>query len=93
MKNSSNRNYCEEFQTYISDQQNVSLNFRSSNAVEYNNPFHLDSLKEAINKLHATATGPDEIHYPMLKYLPPESLQALFYIFNDIWEAGKFPKS
>ena len=93
MKNSSNRNYCEKFQTYMYDQQKFNLNFKSSNTEEYNNPFNLVELKEAINKSHDTATGPDDMHYQMLKHLPPKSLQALLDIFNDIWETGKFPES
>ena len=75
------------------DQQKFNLNFKSSNTEEYNNPFNLVELKEAINKSHDTATGPDEVHYQMLKHLPPKSLQALLDIFNDIWETGKFPES
>ena len=81
MKNSSNRNYCEKFPTYMRDQQKINLNFKSSNTEEYNNPFNLVELKEAINKSQ------------MLKHLPPKSLQALLDIFNDIWETGKFPES
>ena len=75
------------------DQQKFNLNFKSSNTEEYNNPFNLVELKEAINKSHDTATGPDEVHYQMLKHLPSKSLQALLDIFNDIWETGKFPES
>ena len=93
MKNSSNRNYCEKFQTYKYDQQKFNLNFKSSNTEEYNNPFNLVELKEAINKSHDTAIGPDEMNYQMLKHLHPKSLQALLDIFNDIWETGKFPES
>ena len=93
MKNSSNRNHCEKFQTYMSDQQKINLNFISSNTEEYNNPFNLVELKEAINKSHDTASGPDEVHYQMLKHLPPKSLQAFLDIFNDIWETGQFPES
>ena len=93
MKDSSNRNYCEKIQTYMSDQQKINLNFKSSNTEEYNNPFNLVELKEAINKSHDTATGPDEVHYQMLKDLSLKSLQALLDIFNDSWEAGKIPES
>ena len=75
------------------DQQKINFNFKSSNTEEYNNPFNLFELKEAINKSHDTAIGPDEMHYQMLKHLPPKSLQALLDIFNDIWETGKFPES
>ena len=65
--------------------------YKSSNNEEYNSPFNLDELKEAISKSHDTATGPDEIHYQMLKHLPPRSLEALLDIFNDMWKTGKFP--
>ena len=61
--------------------------------IEYNNPFNLDELKDAISKSHDTATGPDEIHYQMLKHLPLKSLQTLLEIFNYMWETGKFPES
>ena len=47
----------------------------------------------AISKAHDTATGPHEVHYQMLKHLPPKSLQALLDIFNDMWETGTFPES
>ena len=88
-KNSSNSNYPKEFQNYQKYQEKIKLNFKSSNNEEYNNPFNLDELKDAINKSHDTATGPDEIHYQMLKHLPPKSLKTLLAIFNDIWETGK----
>ena len=39
-----------------------------------------------------SATGPDEIHYQMLKHLPESSLQALLGIFNHIWTTGDFPE-
>ena len=35
--------------------------------------FNLDELVEAIQLSHNSATGPDEIHYQMLKHLPLES--------------------
>ena len=91
--NSANRNYSKEFQNYQKQQEKIKLNFKSSNNEEYNNPFNLDELKDAINKSHDTATGPDEIHYQMLKHLPLKSLQTLLDIFNNMWETGKFPES
>ena len=91
--NSSTSHYSEEFQKYKKQQEKTKLNFKSSNNEEYNTPFNLDELKDAISKAHDTATGPDEVHYQMLKHLPPKSLQALLDIFNDMWETGKFPES
>ena len=92
-RNSSSRNCSEAFKNLKTHQEKVKLNFKSSNNEEYNSPFNLDELKEAISKSHDTATGPDEIHYQMLKHLPPRSLEALLDIFNDMWKTGKFPKS
>ena len=91
--NSANRNYSKEFQNYQKQQEKIKLNFKSSNNEEYNNPFNLDELKDAISKSHDTATGPDEIHYQMLKHLPLKSLQTLLDILNNMWETGKFPES
>ena len=91
--NSSTSHYSEEFQKYKKQQEKTKLNFKSSNNEEYNTPFNLDELKDAISKAHDTATGPDEVHYQMLKHLPPKSLQALLDIFNDMWETGTFPES
>ena len=91
--NSSTSHYSEEFQKYKKEQEKTKLNFKSSNNEEYNTPFNLDELKDAISKAHDTATGPDEVHYQMLKHLPPKSLHALLDIFNDMWETGKFPES
>ena len=91
--NSANRNYSKEFQNYQKQQEKIKLNFKSSNNEEYNNPFNLDELKDAISKSHDTATGPDEIHYQMLKHLPLKSLQTLLDIFNNMWETGKFPEN
>ena len=91
--NSSTSHYSEEFQKYKKEQEKTKLNFKSSNNEEYNTPFNLDELKDAISKAHDAATGPDEVHYQMLKHLPPKSLHALLDIFNDMWETGKFPES
>ena len=91
--NSSTSHYSEEFQKYKKQQEKTKLNFKSSINEEYYSPFNLDELKDAISKAHDTATGPDEVHYQMLKHLPPKSLQALLDIFNDMWETGKFPES
>ena len=43
------------------DLQKINPRFKSSNTEEYNNPFDLDEIKEAISKSHDTATGPDTI--------------------------------
>ena len=66
------------------------MNFKSQNNEIYNKDFNLDELVEAIQLSHDSATGPDEIHYQMLKHLPENSLETLLNIFNYIWTTGKF---
>ena len=68
------------------------MNFKSQNSEIYNKDFNLDELVEAIQLSHDSATGPDEIHYQMLKHLPENSLETLLNIFNYIWTIGKFPE-
>ena len=43
------------------------MNFKSQNNEIYSKDFNLDELVEAIQLSHDSATGPDEIHYQMLK--------------------------
>ena len=63
------------------------------NDENYNNPFKLTELTDAINISNDTTTGPDEIHYQMLKYLPENALVTILQIFNDIWTTGVYPES
>ena len=93
LKNSSSRNYSEKFQNIKKQQETNKINFKSLNNEDYNNPFNILELKDAIQKSHDTATGPDEIHYQMLKHLPDNALLTLLHIFNDIWTTGVFPES
>ena len=69
LKNSSSRNYLEKFKNVKKHQEKNRINFKSLNNEEYNNHFNLLELKDAIQKSHDTATGPDEIHYQMMKYI------------------------
>ena len=80
--------YCQ--QSNFKNRQ-VKLNFKSQNNEIYNKEFNLDELVEAIQLSHDSATGPDEIHYQMLKHLPDTSLETLLNIFNYIWTTGIFP--
>ena len=93
LKNSSSRNYLEKFKNVQKHQEKNKINFKSLNNEDYNNHFNILELKDAINKSHDTATGPDEIHYQMLKHLPENALSTLLHIFNDIWATGVFPDS
>ena len=81
-KNSSSNNYHTEFQKYQKKAEKEHPDFDTEN---YNVPFTIEELCDALKKSHDTATGPDEIHYQLLKHLPRDSLMVLLDIFNDIW--------
>lgn len=90
--NSSSLNYTEKFRNIQRQEEKKPINFKSKNDEEYNMPFHLTELKDSLSKANDSATGPDEIHYQMLKHLPEVSLNALLDIYNDIWKSGTFPQ-
>ena len=86
--NSSSFNYSEPFRKIKTEQEKVKLNFKSQNNQIYNKDFNLE-----LQLSHNSATGPDEIHYQMLKHLPENSFETLLNIFNYIWTTGKFPEN
>ena len=91
-KNSSSNNYRTEFQKYKEKSEKEHLDFDTDNSENYNVPFTIRELCDAMNKSHDTATGRDEIHYQLLKHLPRDSLMVLLDIFNDIWASGEIPE-
>ena len=93
LDDSSSRNYSEKFQNIKKQEEKIKLNFTSSNTEEYNSLFNITELKDAIAISKDTATGPDDIHYQMLKHLPETALDTLLHIFNGIWTTGVFPES
>ena len=91
--NSSTRHYTDKFRRYQLAQEKLPLNFSSNNQECYNQVFSMQELKDALRKSNNSATGPDEIHYQMLKHLPESTLETLLHLFNDIWISGCFPPS
>jgi len=91
--NSSSENYSRKFQSFHRQAENQHLKFKSSNSENYNNPYSLDELADAISQSHDTAVGPDDVHYQMLKHLPNDALLTLLNILNNIWASGKFRTS
>jgi len=81
------------FQAFRNQAENQHLKFKSNNLETYNKPFSLDELWDAISKSHSSAVGPDDIHYQMLKHLPPNAVNILLQALNNIWFAGNFPPS
>ena len=88
-----NRNYSKKFQNIKKQEEKIKLNFTSSNTEEYNSLFNITELKDTIAVSKDTATGPDDIHYQMLKHLPETALETLLHIFNSIWTTGVLPES
>ena len=74
-------------------QEKNKIKYKTLNDEDYNNPFKLSELTDSIKISNNTATGPDEIHYQMLKYLPENALVTILQIFNDIWSTDVFPES
>ena len=68
------------------------MNFQFLNTEKYNLPFKISELKDSLHKWNDTAAGPDDIHYQIFKHLPPDALETLFNIMNEIWRTGKFPE-
>ena len=81
------------FKTSKKQEEKIKLNFTSSNTEEYNSLFNITELKDAIAVSKDTTTGPDDIHYQMLKHLPETALDTLLHNFNGIWTIGVFPES
>ena len=55
-------------------------------------PFSLTELSTAISNLSSsTASGPDQIAYPLLKHLPEPTQLLLLSLFNRSWHSHTFP--
>ena len=91
--NSSSEHYTDRFQRLKAREEKKQIRFSSNNLESYNQPFSMDELRAAIHKAHDSATGPDNIHYQMLKNLPEVALDTLLRVFNDSWITGHFPSA
>jgi len=65
--NSSSDHYTDSFQRLKSRQEKQEIKFPSDNSESNNLPFSKTELTSAIRKAHDSATGPDNVHYQMLK--------------------------
>ena len=92
-KNSSSNNYkILKFQKYHVKAKKEHLDFGTDNSENYNEPFTIRELCNALKKSHDTTTGADEIHYQLLKHLLRDSLMVILDIFNYIWASGEMPE-
>ena len=90
---SSSNNYSPQFQHIKQQKEKIKLPFTSKYLEEYNRPFTIEELRTALNKANDTACGPDDLYYKLLNHLPPEPLETLLGLFNNIWITGNFPAS
>ena len=90
---SSTKHYSHKFQQHKAHAERQPLTFKSNNTETYNLPFSMDELLNALSDTNDTATGPDDIHYQMLKHLPSDALHTLLNTFSNIWLSGNFPSS
>ena len=91
--NSSSDNFPRAFQALKAQKERKNLNFSSDNSEDYNAPFSLIDITHALQKTKNSATGPDDVHYELLKHLPHSTLNILLRLFNRIWDSGVFPPS
>ena len=92
-ENSSGNRHSAAFNKHKTEAEKVKLNFQSDNTENYNSPFSLTELKEALLKSNDSAPGHDEVHYSLLRHLPHSCLLVLLKVFNHVWENESFPAS
>ena len=67
------------------------VDFRTVERTDYNEPFTMTKLATAINSLRSVSEGPDGVHNVMLRRLPAVAQAALLATFNSLWETNTFP--
>ena len=84
--NSSSQQYSPKFRAIQKQKEKKPVKFTSDNTEDYNQPFSLLELKQALQMCNDSAVRPDDIHYKLLTNLPESSLTLLLTVFNSIWE-------
>ena len=68
------------------------MDFESDKDEKYNVDFSKREIIKSIAQAADSATGPDEIHYQLLKHLPDVSLDLFLLLLNNLWQSQDFPK-
>ena len=77
---------------FMNELRKASCEDASSLRNSFCSPFSLAELSTAICKLSSsTASGPDQIAYPLLKHLPEPAQLLLLSLFNRSWSSHAFP--
>lgn len=90
---SSSRHYSPSFLRLKQREEARTIKAPGSAREPYNRFFTLIELKMVLHNVKPSATGPDGIHYFMLNHLHPSTLDLVLYLFNRIWEEGRFPSA
>ena len=95
---SSNNNYSESFKQHREKCEGDPNFARDTSTIEsrntkLNQEFTMKEMKAAIHQSKQTsAPGPDNIHYAMLKNIPPPATQILLQLYNNVWTQGIIPE-
>ena len=76
-KSSSSENYSKEFQSIKAQKEKRHINFKTNKKLRYNKKFTMRDLKRSLKKSNNSSSGPDQIHYEILRHLPIETLHIL----------------
>ena len=77
---------------FMNELRKASCEDASSFHNSFCSPFSLSELSTAISNLSSsTASGPDQIAYPLLKHLPEPAQLLLLSLFNRSWYSHTFP--
>ena len=88
---SSSAHYNVDFLRYKNQTEQNPIDFSSRRHEDYNDPFTLPELQEALNRCKPTAPGPDLVHNKMLQNLSLPAQRFLLLLFNRIWIENVFP--
>ena len=77
---------------FMNELRKASCEDASSLHNSFCSPFSLTELSTAISNFSSsTASGPDQIAYPLLKHLPEPAQLLLLSLFNRSWHSHTFP--
>ena len=77
---------------FMNELRKASCEDASSVHRSFCSPFSLTELSTAISNFSSsTASGPDQIAYPLLKHLPEPAQLLLLSLFNRSWHSHTFP--
>ena len=92
-KSLSSTNYSKEFQSIKAQKEKQKINFKTNRNLRYNKKFMMRDLKRSLKKSNNSSSGPNQIHYEILRHLPIETLHILLDIINETWKSDTFPES